>query len=213
MEIIPIISIILLIILGIVLYIYVIEPFLKSITIEGLGKTPTHTQPIQRTPSIQPTQPTPSIQPTQPIQRTQPTQQSTQSTQRIQRTQPIQPIQRTQPIQPIVGGDCVSLINTFRAKQGVSPLVAATSEQIACANKSAAYDAAHGYHASFYSGMCPGSTGECECMRTSSVATCINMYIAEGPGGGHFNILKDPQYKSVACGTDGNGFFTHNFYR
>jgi hypothetical protein len=40
---------------------------------------------------------------------------------------------------------------------------------------------------------------------------CINAYIAEGPGGGHFEILKG-RYKSVACGTDGNGFYTHNFY-
>jgi hypothetical protein len=50
---------------------------------------------------------------------------------------------------------------------------------------------------------------------------CINAYISEGPPGtqgaypeqnhGHWNIIVG-DFKYVACGTDGNGFYTHNFY-
>jgi len=212
MEILPIISIILLIVLGVVLYIYVIKFLPQSIPVGMLGGAFTQptAQPIvqpMRTQSIQPFRTQPIVQPlrTQPIQPTiQPMR-----TQSIQPT--IQPL-RTQP--PIVGGnDCLSLINAFRKQQNVPPLVAATAEQIACANKCAANDTVKGFHDSFRSQMCPGDSGQCECSGISSVETCINMYIAEGPGGGHYEILRNPQYKILACGTDGKGFYTHNFYR
>jgi hypothetical protein len=37
------------------------------------------------------------------------------------------------------------------------------------------------------------------------------MYVAEGPGGGHYQIISDPRIRSVACGTSGSRY-THNFY-
>ena len=111
------------------------------------------------------------------------------------------------------GGDCVSLINQFRQSKGLAPLVAASATQISCANTSASNDASRGYHNSF--GRC-SERAQCECMRGvggpgAGISGCINAYIAEGPGGGHYQIISG-NYKSVACGTDGNGFFTHNFY-
>ncbi len=118
----------------------------------------------------------------------------------------------------------VFLINAFRQKQGVPALTAATEAQTTCSNSSAVNDAAKGYHNSF--GKC-GEKGQCECSKgvggggggiggggnqALALANCVAAYIAEGPGGGHYEILKGSNYKSVACGTDGNGFFTHNFF-
>ena len=117
------------------------------------------------------------------------------------------------PTQAPGGGDCLSLINNFRQSKGLAPLVAASAAQQICANSSAVNDASRGYHNSF--GKC-GERGQCECMKGvggpgAGLPGCINAYIAEGPGGGHYQIITG-NYKSVACGTDGNGFFTHNFY-
>ncbi len=121
-----------------------------------------------------------------------------------------------QPKPPIGGNDCLSLINAFRQKQGVPALTAATDAQTTCSNSSAVNDAAKGYHNSF--GKC-GEKGQCECSRgvrskagETGLSGCVGAYIDEGPGGGHYEILKGANYKSVACGTDGNGFFTHNFF-
>lgn len=106
---------------------------------------------------------------------------------------------------------CVDYLNKFRASIGKSALASATADQIACANKCAVYDAKAGFHASFYANMCPGGSGQCECMGTPSVTACIDMYIREGPGGGHYDIIAG-NIRSVACGQDGRGFITHNFY-
>jgi hypothetical protein len=113
--------------------------------------------------------------------------------------------------QPTGSGDntCVSLINKFRTSQGVAPLTAATSQQIQCANNAAKNDLVRGYHNSF--GQC-SERGQCECNGYRTLDQCINAYISEGPGGGHYEIIKSSQYTSVACGTDGNTFYTHNFY-
>lgn len=111
------------------------------------------------------------------------------------------------------GGDCLSLINNFRRSKGLSALSAASASQQACANTSATNDASRGYHNSM--GRC-GERAQCECMKGvggagSGITGCINAYIAEGPGGGHYNIITG-NYSSVACGTNGDGFFTQNFY-
>jgi len=90
----------------------------------------------------------------------------------------------------------------------LSKLKSANSQQIQCANNAAINDKIKGFHNSF--GKCY-EKAQCECNGQSTVKQCIDAYISEGPGGGHYEILKGP-YNSVACGTDGNRFYTHNFY-
>ncbi len=120
--------------------------------------------------------------------------------------------------------NCLTIFNKFRASQNLPPFKSATQSEIECANKAAAYDAEMGYHSSFYNRMCPYAKSQCECMpgvNGGGLENCINAYISEGPPGtigkypeqnhGHYLILIGP-YTHVACGTDGNGFYTHNFY-
>lgn len=131
---------------------------------------------------------------------------------------------------------CLYLFNEMRKSQNLPLFESATQEQIDCANKAAAYDAQAGYHASFYNQMCNlGGEGgspasQCECMKNvglydlpnadpnDPLKNCINAYIAEYTLGlypqenlGHWKIITG-NFKYVACGTDGNGFYTHNFY-
>lgn len=120
--------------------------------------------------------------------------------------------------------NCLAIFNKFRASQNLPSFQSASQSEVDCANKAAAYDARMGYHSSFYSRMCPNARGQCECMpgvNGGGLENCINAYISEGPPGtqgqypeqnhGHFKLITgDFQY--VACGTDGNGFYTHNFY-
>ena len=118
---------------------------------------------------------------------------------------------------------CLAIFNKFRQSQNLPPFSAASQSDIDCANKAAQNDAAKGYHNSFYSKMCPAS-GQCECSRGvggGGLANCIQAYISEGPPGttgaypqenhGHWNIITG-KFSKVACGTDGNGFYTHNFF-
>lgn len=125
---------------------------------------------------------------------------------------------------------CLYIFNQFRKSVNLPPFKMATQEQINCADKAAAYDARAGYHASFYAGMCPGASAQCECLPTvgfgikdsipgDPLQNCINAYIAEytqglypGENLGHYKIITNPNFKSVACGTDDKGFYTHNFY-
>lgn len=119
--------------------------------------------------------------------------------------------------------ECLSYFNKFRASQNLEPFEQATQEQINCADKAAVNDAQMGYHNSFYQRMCP-IEAQCECLKGvngGGLKNCIDAYISEGPPGtqgaypqenhGHWNIIVG-SFKYVACGTDGNGFYTHNFY-
>lgn len=113
------------------------------------------------------------------------------------------------PTMPTVESDnCVALINKFRQNQGLSKLRPALDSQNQCANGAAQNDKSRGFHNSF--GKCY-ERAQCECNGQSTVGQCIDAYISEGPGGGHYEILRGP-YTSVACGTDGSRFYTHNFY-
>lgn len=118
----------------------------------------------------------------------------------------------TQPTQQPTSNDyvtrCLKLVNDFRASLGLQPLVSATQQQIQCANNAAKNDLVRGFHNSF--GQC-SERGQCECNGYRTIDQCINAYISEGPGGGHYEILKG-RYTSLACGIDGNTFYTHNFY-
>jgi hypothetical protein len=136
--------------------------------------------------------------------------QEPQEPQRPQWPQEPQEPQRPQwPQEPQTGTtDCVNLINQFRQSLGLTALRPATSEQNQCANNAALNDKVRGFHNSF--GQCR-ERAQCECNGQMNVKQCIDAYISEGPGGGHYEILKGP-YTSVACGTDGGRFYTHNFY-
>lgn len=120
--------------------------------------------------------------------------------------------------------NCITIFNKFRLSQNLPPFQSASQSEIDCANKAAINDARMGYHNSFYSRMCPNARAQCECMRGvngGGLENCINAYISEGPPGtqgqypeenhDHWNIIVG-DFTHVACGTDGNGFYTHNFY-
>ncbi len=124
---------------------------------------------------------------------------------------------------------CLKLFNDVRKSQNLPLFESATQSQITCADQAAVYDAQHGYHASFYQGMC-SPRSQCECMKNVGLGiegsvpgdplqNCVAAYVAEYQYGlypqenlGHWKIITDPQYKKIACGTDHNGFYTHNFY-
>ena len=127
---------------------------------------------------------------------------------------------------------CLVIFNSFRKIHNLPPFQAASQAQIDCANKAAQYDAAHGYHASFYNGMCAGASAQCEGSKgvapqvpipekldgpDGSLKQCIAAYISEGYGGfptenkGHWNIITN-KFAKISCGTDNNGFHTHTFY-
>lgn len=106
-------------------------------------------------------------------------------------------------------------INAFRAQQNVPPLTYNTAAQ-ACADKCAENDAAKGFHDSVHSGsrnrLCEAGQGQCEA-RGADVLKSVKMFTDEGPGGGHYEILRGARYKSVAIGSASNGrFWTFNFY-
>jgi hypothetical protein len=123
---------------------------------------------------------------------------------------------------------CLYLLNKLRNSQNLPLLKSAPQSEIDCANRAAIYDASAGYHASFGIRMCAASS-QCECKKTvgqgipgsvtgDPLQNCINAYIAEYTQGlypqenlGHWKIITG-NYKSVACGTNGDGFYTHNFY-
>lgn len=123
---------------------------------------------------------------------------------------------------------CLYLFNELRSSQNLPLFQSAPQSEIECANRAAVYDASAGYHASFGIRMCPASS-QCECKKTVGMGipgsvpgdplqNCINAYIAEYTQGlypqenlGHWKIITG-NYKYVACGTNGDGFYTHNFY-
>lgn len=121
--------------------------------------------------------------------------------------------------------ECLKYFNDFRKSIGVPTLKPAPESYIDCANRAAINDAARGYHNSFYSRMCTYARAQCECMKGvhgGGLKNCIDAYISEGPPGtigqypqenhGHYKIISSPDFTHVACGTDNDGFFTHNFY-
>lgn len=121
--------------------------------------------------------------------------------------------------------ECLRLFNNFRRSINLPLFESAPQSEIECANRAAINDAKIGYHHSFLTlRMCPNARSQCECMKGvngGGLENCIKAYISEGPPGtigmypeqnhGHYKIISG-NFKQVACGTDNNGFFTHNFY-
>ena len=129
------------------------------------------------------------------------------------------------PLQPSTHQEeCLALFNKFRRSINLPLLTSAPQAEIDCTNMAAVNDAARGYHNSFYGRLCPNASSQCECSKGvngGGLKNCIDAYISEGPPGtigmypqedhGHYKIIAG-NFRQLACGTDDNGFFTHNFY-
>lgn len=115
---------------------------------------------------------------------------------------------------------CVDHINGLRGSVGLAPL-ARNWQQEACVVGEAQRDGeANQAHATF--GSC-GENGQCECPAWNgdpatfqdSIVQCLNQMWAEGPGGGHFDIMTNPNYQSVACAyavVNGGLWVTQSYY-
>jgi hypothetical protein len=101
-------------------------------------------------------------------------------------------------------------VNAARAKLGKAPLARAESRE-ACADQQASVDAAHGQaHWAYLHGApscledpvldrqneCPGWYGPPE----KAAPDCVAKMLAEGPSGGHYQVIVNGAYTRVACG-------------
>ncbi len=112
---------------------------------------------------------------------------------------------------------CLDSINAYRRQVGAPPLTQRTDKG-SCVDQQSAQDGASGRaHGSFGScgesaqNECPGWGGD----PGSSQQACLKMMWAEGPGGGHYENMKNPAYRQVACGyanTGGGYWMIQNFY-
>ena len=108
-------------------------------------------------------------------------------------------------------------INDYRATVGSPPLVEWTAEE-SCVDGEAASDAKsntpHGAFGScneFAQDECPGWPGP----PSQLIVACLKAMWDEGPGGGHYENMKNAQSTKAACGfyqtTDGSWWATQNF--
>lgn len=114
--------------------------------------------------------------------------------------------------------NCLTVINQYRASIGRPALTLRTSSS-SCLDGQAASDGASGFaHGAFgkcgesAQDVCPGWGGS----PSSSQPGCLKMMWDEGPGGGHYENMANPDYKEVACGYApvGNGYWmTQDFFR
>ncbi len=103
-----------------------------------------------------------------------------------------------------IASDCVDYINSLRATNGL-PALARWAEAESCADGEAKSDSETGQaHGAF--GTC-GEYAQDECPGWSAltgsrgiVPGCLDMMWAEGPGGGHYDIMTSTRYTKVACG-------------
>jgi hypothetical protein len=97
---------------------------------------------------------------------------------------------------------CVNSINEHRRGAGLAPLARWTAQET-CADGEAQSDgssnSAHGAFGScgeIAQNECPGFPGQPE----DAVPQCLRTMVDEGPGGGHYDNMFNPQYTKVACG-------------
>merc|ERR1712014_500801 len=108
---------------------------------------------------------------------------------------------------------CLAHVNSYRAGKGI-PALALNSGKMSCAAAEAAKDGPNlNWHSSF--GDC-GEMGQCEAAGQSTCEAAIDSYYSEGPGGGHYDIIMDGKYTSMAYGkcdcSTYNVFWTHSFF-
>jgi hypothetical protein len=99
---------------------------------------------------------------------------------------------------------CVDVINAKRATVGAAPLARWTDGE-ACADSQAKDDAATGVaHGGFRKIPCGAfAQNECPGWPNTPISTldgCLQAMWNEGPGGGHYENMRNKSYKQVACG-------------
>lgn len=121
------------------------------------------------------------------------------------------------------GGDdsaqqlCVDTINQYRASVGRPPLARWKSAE-SCSDGQALSDGqtdtphgAFGDCGEWAQNECPGWPGPLDQL----IAGCLDLMWDEGPGGGHYDNMENPQYTEVACGfatmSDGSIWAVQNF--
>jgi hypothetical protein len=121
------------------------------------------------------------------------------------------------------GGDgtvqqqCVDIINNYRASVGRPPLARWVSAE-SCSDAEALSDGmsntphgAFGACDEFAQNECPGWPGP----ESELIVGCLDLMWDEGPGGGHYDNMENPQYTEVACGFatmgDGSIWAVQNF--
>merc|ERR1719362_1052089 len=108
---------------------------------------------------------------------------------------------------------CLTKVNSYRAGKGKAALTLKSSQNSCAASQSAKDGPNLNWHGHF--GDC-GEMGQCQAAGQSSCSAAIDAYYSEGPGGGHYEIIMDSRYKSMAYGkcdcSKYNVFWTHNFY-
>lgn len=115
---------------------------------------------------------------------------------------------------PVLHDALLLTINEFRQRVGVHPLALGSEAQMVCARENAKHDAIFGFHASFSSpaGSCVAPSGQCECKGTTTGKGCVQLFIDEGPGGPHYEIMRSPRHKAVAYGSSDDDMWCFNFY-
>jgi len=112
---------------------------------------------------------------------------------------------------------CVDTINDYRASVGRPPLARWSSAE-SCSDQEAESDGEtntpHGAFPScgeFAQNECPGWPGPAEQM----IIGCLELMWDEGPGGGHYDNMENPDYTEVSCGfatmADGSIWSVQNF--
>jgi hypothetical protein len=112
---------------------------------------------------------------------------------------------------------CIDAINSYRKTVG-SPALTEWKSAEPCTDGEAKTDSiANKAHSAF--GTC-GEWAQDECPgwpgpSGSMIGSCLQMMWAEGPGGGHYENMKNPSYTQVSCGfytlPDGSVWATQNF--
>ena len=113
---------------------------------------------------------------------------------------------------------CLERVNFHRANAGLYAYTAAGSYYNKCADTQAPVDGKN-YPASAHSMFqkC-GESGQCEAAGVPTCAQAIDLYYAEGPSGGHYQIIMSTTFKTMAWGSCDNcvpkyGYmYTHDFY-
>jgi hypothetical protein len=100
---------------------------------------------------------------------------------------------------------CLTLINGYRAKQGLAPdyLQSATPEAVCCQAEEAKMSAEVGGHASNgcgwqAQGFCGGGRNPNGTVK-ASIDWCPRLFFEEGPAGGHYQAMMDPTPRGIMC--------------
>lgn len=121
---------------------------------------------------------------------------------------------------PAAADSCIDYMNQLRAQHG-HPALNFDASKAGCAANDASYDGQHGrMHASF--GQC-GEWAQCEAgnLDADGCHKSVDQFYGEGPGGGHYQIMMETNFVSVAHGSCQRCFndkgtqwnlFTFNFY-